>query len=43
MFSVWESQALMGRINTRLAIQVRLEAANRGGGWVSKSGKWRTE
>lgn len=43
MFSVWESQALMGRINTRLAVQVRLETAKREGGWVSKTGKWRTK
>lgn len=42
MFSVWERQAIMGRINTSLALQERLKQARENGGWISKSGQWRT-
>lgn len=42
MFSVWESQAMMGRINTKLALQERLKQAAEKGYWVSKTGRVRT-
>lgn len=42
MFSVWESQAMMGRYNTKMALEERRRQAKESGGWVSKSGRWRT-
>lgn len=42
MFAVWESQAMMGRINTKLALNERKKQAEKHGGWTSKSGNWRT-
>lgn len=42
MFSVWESQALMGRINTRLALNERKKQLEEKGYWISKTGNRRT-
>lgn len=42
MFAVWESQAMMGRINTKLALQERKKQAEKNGGWTSKNGNWKT-
>lgn len=42
MFSVWESQAMMGRINTKMALDERKRQAEKAGGWVSRSGRWCT-
>ena len=42
MFSMWESQALMGRINTKLALDERIKQRDLNGGWTSKSGNWCT-
>lgn len=38
MFSMWERQALMGRINTRLALDRLKAKAKRGEKWISKNG-----
>lgn len=42
MFAVWESQAMMGRINTKLALEERKKQAEKNGGWTSKAGNWKT-
>lgn len=42
MFSVWESQALMGRINTKLALNERKKQLEAKGYWISKTGNKRT-
>lgn len=42
MFSVWESQALMGRINTKLALNERRKELESKGYWISKTGNKRT-
>lgn len=38
MFAMWERQAIMGRINTRLALQERVKQAQTHGSWISKAG-----
>lgn len=42
LFSVWESQATMGKINTRVALNERRKELEEKGRWVSKSGHVRT-
>lgn len=42
MFSVWESQAMMGKINTKMALAERRKQLEEHGGWISKSGRWTT-
>lgn len=42
MFSVWESQAIIGRLNTKMAMGEIKQKCQRDGGWLAKSGKWRT-
>lgn len=42
MFSVWESQAIMGRINTKLALNERRKELESKGYWISKTGNKRT-
>lgn len=39
MFSMWERQAIMGRINTKLALNVRKEYQRKGQTWISKTGR----
>lgn len=41
MFAVWERQAIMGRINTKLALAERKKQIEKDGGFMSKSGHWR--
>ena len=41
MFAVAEKQAIMGRINTRLALAERKKQIEQNGGFFSKSGHWR--
>lgn len=40
MWSMWERQAIMGRINTKIALAERKKQIARDGGFVSKSGRW---
>lgn len=40
MFAVYENQAIMGRINTKRALDERKKQAKRDGGWISKSGRF---
>lgn len=42
LFSVWESQAMMGRINTKIALNERRKELERNGYWISKTGNKRT-
>lgn len=42
MFAMWERQAIMGRINTRVALAERKKQIEENGGFTSKSGHWRT-
>lgn len=39
MFAMWERQAIMGRINTKLALNVRKEYQRKGQTWISKTGR----
>lgn len=41
MFTMWERQAIMGRINTKRALEVRKRQAAEDGGWISKTGRYR--
>lgn len=41
MWAMWERQAIMGRINTRLALAERKRQIEENGGFFSKSGHWR--
>lgn len=41
LFAVAERQAIMGRINTKLALEERKKAIAKDGGFMSKSGHWR--
>lgn len=43
MWAMWERQAIMGRINTKLALQERINQIKRDGGFMSKSGNWCTK
>jgi len=44
MFSVWERQAIIGRLNTKIALGEIKKKCEKDGGWVSKSsGQWRTK
>lgn len=43
MFSVWERQAIIGRLNTKIALGEIKKKCEKEGGWVSKSGQWRTK
>lgn len=40
MWAMWERQAIMGRINTRIALAERKKQIDRDGGFISNSGKW---
>lgn len=40
MWAMWERQAIMGRINTKIALAERKKQIARDGGFVSKSGRW---
>ena len=42
MFSVWERQAIIGRLNTKIALAERKKQIERDGGFIAKSGQWRT-
>lgn len=42
MWAMWERQAIMGRINTRLALAERKRQIKENGGFVSKAGNWTT-
>lgn len=42
MFAMWERQAIMGRINTKVALDERKKQIERDGGFFSKSGNWCT-
>lgn len=42
MFAVWERQAIMGKINTKLALAERKKQIERDGGFESKAGNWCT-
>lgn len=42
MFAMWERQAIMGRINTKLALAERKKQIERDGGFVSKAGNFCT-
>lgn len=38
-FAMWERQAIMGRINTKLALKERRKQLEQNGSWISKSGR----
>ena len=42
LFAVYEHQAIIGRINTKLALDVRRKQIAEKGGFTSKNGVWRT-
>lgn len=42
MWAMWERQAIMGRINTKIALAERKKQIERDGGFFSKSGRWTT-
>ena len=42
LFAVWERQAVMGQVNTRLALAERKKQIKRDGGFISKSGNFCT-
>lgn len=42
MWAMWERQAIMGRINTKIALAERKRQIAEAGGFTSKSGHWRT-
>jgi DNA invertase Pin-like site-specific DNA recombinase len=42
IFAVWERQAMMGRINTKLALAERKKEAEKNGYWISNTNKTRT-
>jgi len=42
MFAMWERQAIMGRINTKVALAERQRQIKEDGGFFSKSGNWVT-
>lgn len=42
LFAVYEHQAIIGRINTKLALDVRKKQIAEKGGFTSKNGVWRT-
>lgn len=42
LWAVWEKQAIIGRLNTRLALAERKKQIAQNGGFFSKSGKWTT-
>lgn len=39
VFAIWERQAMMGRINTKKALDERRKQAAKNGYWISKTGK----
>ncbi len=41
MWAVWEKHAIMGRLNTRMALAERKRQIEKDGGFMSKSGHWR--
>lgn len=43
MFAVWERQAIMGRLNTKIALAERKRQIEEDGGFVSKSGRYCTK
>lgn len=42
MFAMWERQAIMGRINTKLALNERRKQRDKHGYWISNTGNIRT-
>ena len=40
MWAMWERQAIMGRINTKIALAERKKQIERDGGFLSKTGRW---
>lgn len=42
MWAMWERQAIMGRVNTRIALAERKKQIQKDGGFVSKAGNWCT-
>lgn len=42
MFAMWERQAIMGRINTKIALAERKKQIEEDGGFFSKNGNWTT-
>lgn len=42
MFAMWERQAIMGRINTKIALAERKRQIEEEGGFFSKNGNWTT-
>lgn len=40
MWAMWERQAIMGRINTKIALAERKKQIDEQGGFYSKSGRW---
>lgn len=42
LWAVWEKQAIIGRLNTKLALAERKKQIEENGGFFSKSGKWTT-
>lgn len=42
MFAMWERQAIMGRINTKIALAERKKQIDEVGGFFSKNGNWVT-
>lgn len=42
MFAMWERQAIIGRVNTKIALAERKKQIERDGGFESKAGNWCT-
>lgn len=42
MWAMWERQAIMGRINTKIALAERKKQIEENGGFFSRSGRWTT-
>lgn len=42
LWAVWEKQAIIGRLNTKIALAERKKQIERDGGFWSKSGQWTT-
>lgn len=40
MWAMWEKQAIMGRINTKIALAERKKQIAKDGGFISNSGRW---
>jgi len=40
MWAMWERQAIMGRINTKIALAERKRQIKEAGGFISKTGRW---